>query len=107
MSDPWLAILIREVEARGRAEVSRELGISASALSLVLSGKYPASTAKIENRVVAIYGNAGNVVCPVLGELSPSRCADNWERARKIKIAGNPATIRLYMACRKCGLRNG
>ncbi|MDO9069353.1 MAG: LacI family transcriptional regulator [Deltaproteobacteria bacterium] len=107
MSSPWLAILQREVAARGRAEVARELGISATTLSLVLSDKYPASTDKIENRVVAIYGNAGNVCCQILGEISPSRCADNWERARVIKIAGNPATIRLYMACRKCSLRNG
>jgi hypothetical protein len=72
----------------------------------VLSGKYPASTDKIEHRVIAIYGHAGNVCCQVLGEISPARCADNWERAKVIKLAGNPATIRLYMACRKCSLRN-
>ena len=106
MSPPWMAILLREVEARGRAAVARELGISQSALSLVLSGKYPASTEKIETRVVAMYGNAGKVSCPILGEIRPTLCADHWTRAKVIKLAGNPATIRLYMACRKCGLRN-
>ncbi|BDD85964.1 helix-turn-helix domain-containing protein [Desulfofustis limnaeus] len=102
MCNPWLAILEREIAAKGRGQVARELGVSPSTLSLVLSGKYPASTEKIENRVAEIYGEDGLVNCPMLGEIEPARCADNWQRAQKIKAAGNPATIRLYRACRSC-----
>lgn len=106
MSDAWLAILIRQIEAKGRSAVARELGISSSTLSLVLSDKYPASTDNIEKRIGVMYGNSGKVKCPLLGEIDPSACADNWERAQKIKAAGNPATIRLYIGCRKCDLRS-
>lgn len=106
MSDAWFAILRRQVDAKGRAVVCRELGISPGSLSLVLSDKYPASTDNIEKIVIKIYGSSGMVNCAVLGEIEPSRCADNWERAQVIKGAGNPATIRLYIACRKCDLRS-
>lgn len=106
MSDAWIAILQRHAEMKGRSAVARELGVSPSTISLILSDKYPASTAHIEKRVVSMYGNSGKVNCPQLGEIDPSKCADNWERAHKIRSAGNPATIRLYIACRKCDLRS-
>ncbi len=106
MSDAWLAILTRHVATKGRPIVARELDISAATLSLVLSDKYPASTENIEKKVMSIYGYAGKVQCPVLGEIKPALCTDNWELAQKIRGAGNPATIRLYIACRKCDLRS-
>lgn len=106
MSNAWLAILRRQVDAKGRTVVCRELGISPGSLSLVLADKYPASTDNIEKTVVKIYGSSGLVNCVVLGEIEPSKCIDNWELAQKIRGAGNPATIRLYIACRKCDLRS-
>ena len=106
MSDAWLTILTRHVAAKGRSEVARELKVSAATLSLVLNDKYPASTEAIEKKVMSIYGHDGKVHCPVLGDVEPAQCIDNWERAQKIKGAGNPATIRLYIACRKCDLRS-
>jgi len=106
MSDVWLAILTRHVESKGRPEVARELNVSAATLSLVLNDKYPASTDAIERKVMSIFGHDGKVTCHLLGEIEPSQCTDNWEKAQKIKGAGNPATIRLYIACRKCDLRN-
>jgi hypothetical protein len=106
MSEAWFAILERHVAAKGRPVVARELDVSAATLSLVLSDQYPASTKNVEKKVMSIYGHDGKVRCPVLGEIEPSLCTDNWERAQKIKGAGNPATIRLYIACRKCDLRS-
>lgn len=106
MSD-WKEILREAVEARGAAEVARELGISKTTISLVLSGKYGAATDRIEEKVTRIYAAAG-VDCPILGQIEPGRCADIRERARKIGLkAGNPETLRLYKTCFKCGLNGG
>lgn len=105
MSD-WIQLLQAQVEQKGRPVVQKELGISPTALSLVLAGRYPASTENIEKRVMAIYGKNGEVVCPVLGQIQPSRCVENFQRAQKINSAGNPNTIRLYHRCRKCNFRN-
>lgn len=104
MSD-WLGILQQHVDQKGSQMVIRELDISATTLSLVLRGKYNASTDRIEQKVMAIYGKHGKVTCPLLGEIDPSACIDNFQRAQTIKTPGNPHTIRLYMACRKCTFR--
>lgn len=106
MSDAWLLILSRKVDAKGRPVVERELNLSAATLSLVLNKKYPASTENIERRVMAMYGHDGKVQCPVLGEIEPALCTVKWERAHRVKSVGNPATSRLYIACRKCDLRS-
>ena len=107
MSEFWLEILRRQADIKGRAMVARELGISASTISLVLSDKYPATTDAIEARVMAIYGHNGIVACPAMGNISPDLCIDLWEKAQKIGVkCGNPATIRLYKCCLKCELRN-
>ena len=107
MSKFWLEILRRQADTRGRAVVARELGISSSTISLVLSDKYPATTDAIEARVMAIYGNNGKVACPAMGDINPELCVSFWEKAQKIGVkCGNPATIRLYKCCLKCELRN-
>ncbi len=105
MSDAWMSILERKVEARGRSTVARELSVSPTTLSLILSRKYPASTENVEKRVMTMYGHGGKVKCPVLGDIDPALCTEKWERANTVRTAGNPATIRLYVACRKCDLR--
>lgn len=103
----WLEILRREVDRCGAAQVARELGISCTSISLVLRDKYGASTDNIQTRVRRIYGSGGGIDCPVLGVITPARCVETWERAGKIGLrCGNPATMRLHLACRKCDLRN-
>lgn len=106
MGDAWMSILSRKVEAKGRTEIARELNLSAATLCLILNNKYPASTENIEKRIMAMYGHGGKVQCPVLGEIEPAICTVKWERAHRVKSVGNPATSRLYIACRKCDLRN-
>ncbi len=100
------SILHQHTANKSQRQVARELGVSPAAVSLVLADKYGASTAAIESRIMHVYGRNGRVSCPVLGEISPSRCADNRQRAKVIKFAGNPATIRLFAECRKCRLLN-
>lgn len=107
MAEIWMDILKAQVTKKGRPIVQRELNISSTTLSLVLAEKYGASTDAIEAKVMKFFGDEGRVNCPHLGKIEPGRCIDNWKRAQTTKTAGNPATIRLLIACRKCDLRNG
>lgn len=105
LSNTCRAILTRHIEMKGRNEVITELGISSATLSQVINDKYGAETTAIEEKIMKFYGNNGKVTCPLLGEIGPMQCAATYNRAQKITSAGNPATIRLYMACRKCSFR--
>jgi len=105
LSNGCKTLLQRHVDMKGRAEVVAELGISSATLSQVLNDKYGAATSAIEAKIMKFYGNDGKVTCPMLGQIDPSKCADTYQKAQKIRTAGNPATIRLYSACRKCDFR--
>jgi len=102
----WIDILRKEVTVKGPRQVAHELGVSRATIDLVLQGKYRASTKRIEERIKAIYGHNGQVMCSVLGEISPLRCAETWNKAKKIGMrAGNPETLRLYKTCLNCSVR--
>ena len=107
MQDGWIEILRQRADLVGRAEVARELGVSAATISLLLSGKYPASTEQMEARVMKMYGRGGKIVCPVLGEIEPGKCAELWNKAHKLGVKGsNASMIKQRKACLKCDLRN-
>ncbi len=107
MDQGWLEILRQRAEVAGKAVTARELGVSPATISLLLSGKYPASTENMERRVMKMYGRGGMVVCPVLGEIEPAKCAELWNKAMELKVKGsNPMAIRQRKACLKCDLRN-
>ena|SRR5208337_2751299 len=102
----WIELLRKEIAAKGAKQVAHELGVSRTTVDLVCHGKYPGSTERVEKRIKAIYGANGRVLCPVLDEITPLRCADSWSKAKKIGMkAGNPETLRLYKACSKCTVR--
>jgi len=104
----WLEILRQRADVVGMAEVAREMGVSSATISLLLSGKYPANTENMERRVMKMYGANGKVVCPVLGEIAPAKCAELWNRARKLGVkGGNPRVIKQHKACLNCDLRKG
>lgn len=108
MGDGWIEILRQRAETVGRAEVAREMAVSSATISLLLSGKYPASTEQMQARVMKIYGRGGKIVCPILGEIEPGKCAELWNKAKTLGIVGsNPMMIKQRKACRKCDLRNG
>lgn len=103
----WLNILKKEVDNRGAIQVAKELGISRSSVDLLIRGQYNADPSRMIKKISAIYGNNGSVACPVLGRLSPNRCAETWDRSKKIgNKAGNPETLRLYKACGVCEHRS-
>ena len=104
-----ISILRQQVEARGQGAVSRELGVSKASVSLILSGKYQASTEHIEARVMKLYGGREGLICPHQGrEISPAECADLYGRAVSVglRATGNPATLRQYHACQHCTIRS-
>ena len=102
----WIDLLRKEVEHKTPKQVAKELGVSRSTVDLVCQEKYKAGTKKIEKKVIAIYGNNGNIHCPVLGVINPAKCADYWNKAKKIGMkAGNPETLRLYKTCENCVIR--
>ncbi len=107
MEQGWLEVLRQRADVVGMAATAKELGISSATISLLLSGKYPASTENMEKRVMKMYGRGGKVVCPVLGEIEPAKCAELWNRAKKLGVKGsNPRMIKQHKACLKCDLRN-
>jgi hypothetical protein len=101
----WEEILKDQVKRKGQAAVARELGYTASTVSQIINGKYPADTARVGERVMAIYGNRGLVNCPQLGEITPLACLDNHRLAGDHPRTGDPDTMRLYRACRNCEVR--
>ena len=101
----WKAILNEQVERKSRKVVCGELGISPSSLSLLLQNKYQASTDQMAERIIKLYGNDGKVECPHLGSIEPADCSKNHKLAQTTRAAGNPDTIRLHIACRKCNFR--
>ena len=101
----WLSILRGQVAAKGLPAVARELGVVKSTVSMVVNGKYPASTDRIQARVLATYGGQ-TVTCPVLGGIDAAACAANQDRAKRIGLrAGNPETLRLFKTCSNCPVR--
>ena len=101
----WLDILRDRVTAKGLPAVSIELGVAKSTVSMVVNGKYPARTDKIQAKVFAVYGGQ-TVACPVLGAIDAAVCADNQARAKRIGLrAGNPETLRLFKTCSNCPVR--
>ncbi len=102
----WIEILKKEVETKGPKQVALELGVSRATVDLLCSGKYPADPAKMVEKIKSIYGTNGQVSCPVLGAITPLKCAETWKRSRLIGMkAGNPDTLRLYKACQTCAVR--
>lgn len=93
-----MELLKEAVEAHGQSTVARQIGYSPSAVNQVLKGKYKGSVDGIMQRVAEVYGT-GTVLCPVLGEILLSRCA---EERKKPFAPSSPVRAQLWQACRTC-----
>lgn len=95
----WLAALKKRVKETSQATVARELQVSDTTISQVLSGKYGAATTTIERLVRGRY-MGDRVPCPAAGFALPSHLCVAYQ---KIPFApGNPNRVRFQMACPEC-----
>jgi len=98
----WLNLLTNAVKNSSKAQVAISIGVSRTTISLVMNGKYPASTDKIEALVMATYSR---VDCPHLGESIPiteckRHCSENAPTS-------SPRAMRLWRACQTCPNNGG
>jgi hypothetical protein len=94
----WLDLIREEVAVRGSiAAAAQFVGVSRTALSLALAGKYTADTRKLEGKVLRAL--RGAVACPHLGATIPfEECAFNRTRG----IPGTREKIAHWLACQEC-----
>ncbi len=104
----WLDLLRQAADATSNqaaadalTETARGLGhnckVSRSTVSLVLNGKYPAKTDRIELLVMTRYGR---VQCPFLEtEISFADCREHHERDAP---TSSPYAMRHWRACQSC-----
>lgn len=101
--DPdWLTALRDACAARSQAAVAREVGVSRTTVSLVLSGRYPADHAAVAQRVRDTLMGDAPVACPGLGEtITAAACAD-WRAKARALVATSSQRVAMYRACRAC-----
>ena len=98
----WLDLLKEAVERSNTQAVADELGVSRTVVSLVINDKYPASTDKFSEKVLALYSR---VDCPHTGEnISMSECKANHSSAAP---TSSPRAMRLWRACQSCPNNTG
>lgn len=97
--DPnWMDMLKAEADRTSIGEVAERIGYSRTAISLVLSGKYPGKTDKVARAVTRIL--AQSIACPYSGkDIPPEEC-----RALSTRRAPthNPQALGQWRACQQC-----
>lgn len=95
----WLTLLADDVARTGsKAKTAARIGVSRSAVSLALLGRYPAGTQRLEAKVLEVL--AGQVACPHDGtEIARRSCI---ERANAPMPMSSPEALRAWVACRTC-----
>lgn len=101
----WLSWLRERVAEVGSMQaVAEEVGISRTAISLLLAGKYTAGTDKVAAKITA-FAQRDRVWCPHLKvALDASACANYAAAAMPMS---DPAALKLWIACRGCPNRSG
>jgi hypothetical protein len=98
----WRDLLQQAVadHKRGRAGVAEQIGVSRTALSLILGGKYPAKTDRIAAKVLDTYAR---IDCPHLGQtITQAQCRDFASRGAP---TNSPRDMRHWRACQSCPLK--
>lgn len=95
---PFITLLAAEVVASNRRVAGERIGMSRTAVALVLANKYPSpSTAGIERRVLDTLGSRE---CPAMGErITTQQCRDYRERPAPTH---NPMAMRVWRVCQTC-----
>jgi len=93
----WLNMLKQAVERSNKTAVALELGVSRTTISLVVDGKYPAKTDKIEALVLSTYGR---VMCPfTCSEISLAECKKHHTSAVP---TSSPRAMKHWRTCQGC-----
>jgi hypothetical protein len=95
----WMTLLNTAVNAdpRGIAGVAEAIGVSRPALSMVVNGRYPASTDKIAAKVMDVYARNE---CPHLAEPITQHTCHGY--ARRPAPTSSPRDMRHWRACQSC-----
>lgn len=93
----WLTILKQAVDKTSITAVAEKLGVSRTAASLALAGKYPAKTDKLAVKVLDMYAR---ITCPHTGvEISHAECRTLSTSAVP---TSSPQAMRHWRACQSC-----
>lgn len=95
----WLELLRDDVARTGSiGRTAVRVGVSRTAVSLALAGKYPSGTGKLAAKVLAALSD--RVACPHLGAtIARAACADRASRPMPMSSA---AELRAWSACQAC-----
>lgn len=100
----WTDLLADAVKNSSKQRVANALGVSRTAISLIMSNKYPASKQHIAHKVLEVYGR---IQCPYLGtEITQAECRTNRTRTAP---NNSPREMKFWRACQTCpqNLDNG
>jgi len=96
-TDDWLSLLKSEVQSSSAAAVARKLGISRTAVSLCLLGRYPGGTQKMAARVLSLLGER---FCPLFNQrISSGQCLSQCSQSAPLH---NPQKMRSWGCCQQC-----
>jgi len=100
-SDPRWLVLMREEAARTtKRALAERLGYSRTTVSLVLSGTFPGSTAKIAQRATEVLELPVQVQCPYLVQALP--VADCRAYSTQRAPTHHPTKMAHWRACQQC-----
>lgn len=95
-SPNWQELLHKAVKATNCAEVARELGVSRTAVSLLINGKYAGDTRRMAERILNRFGRT---LCPCTGRrMSVAEC----RQTAATMPTSSPGALRLWRACQQC-----
>jgi len=94
----WVILLANEVESSNRTKAAERIGISRTAVSLLLANRYSSpSTAGMERRILAALGG---IYCPAHNEMiSTEQCRAYRDRPAPTH---NPMAMRVWRVCQSC-----
>ncbi len=95
-----MELLRGALERNSKAWVAEKLGISRTAVSLLMNDKYPSRPDKIAARAIEVFGR---VMCPYLGlEIDLAQCSETHGGKAS---TWDPAALDHRRACQKCPSR--
>lgn len=98
VEEPWRLALREACERSNQAAVARRLGVSRPLISLVLAGRYPSPTERLQALVEGVLLDL-SVQCPVLGQINRADCVA-WQGNNSTPT--NPVAAQIARTCPNC-----